>query len=138
MARSTHIALDGTRTVTDARTTADAIAEALARIDAEFSAKIAAGMDWQGKPLQIDDRATANMTSVAAFTSKANPLPAGFAWRMGDNTFLPMTATEQATMAATAASYVMALRRAMWAAKDAARAATTREEADAIRPAWPA
>jgi hypothetical protein len=135
--RVEHIALDGTRTVSDTRTLAEAQAEAVARIDLEFAAKIAEGMAWHGKRLQIDDRATANMTAVAAFTTKANPLPADFAWRMADNSFLPMNSTQQATMAATAAGYVMSLRRAMWAAKDAARAAITREEADAVQPVWP-
>jgi hypothetical protein len=123
--------------VTDARTLADAVAEAIARIDADFAQRITAGMTWSGKPLQIDPASTANMTSVSALTSKGSALPADFAWRMGDNTFLPMTAAQQASMAAAAAAYVMALRKAMWAAKDAARAARTREEADAVQVAWP-
>lgn len=138
MGGGVRLELDG-RITTYADTTrsvAAAITEAIDRIDGEFSARIAAGMTYGGKPLQIDPQSTANMTSVAALTSKGSPLPASFAWRMGDNTFLPMNAVEQATMAATAAGYVMALRRAMWTAKDAARAAKTREEADAIRASW--
>jgi hypothetical protein len=137
MPRIEHRNLDGTVTVTDTRTLAEAQAEAAARIEAEYAAQIAIGAEYGDKPLQIDPASTANMTAVAAQISAAVPLPAGFAWRMADNTFLPVTPEQMIALAAAASARVMALRKAMWAAKDAARAAETNDAADAIRATWP-
>jgi hypothetical protein len=121
----------------DNRTLAEAQAEALARIDAEFVEREAAGITWQGKPLWIDERSTQRMTSMVVSTAAGVPLPPGFAWRMGDRTFLPLDAAGLVAMAAAAAARVQALRRARWAAIDAVMAATTRAEADAVAPVWP-
>lgn len=137
MPKVTFYAPEGARVVDD-RSVADAIDEAVARIDGEYVAQIARGTTYSGKPLQIDPASTANMTAVAAQISAEVPLPADFAWRMADNTFLPVTAAQMIGLATTASARVMALRKAMWAAKDAARAAKTRDEADAVKAAWPA
>ncbi len=123
--------------VRDTRTLADAQVEAIARLQADLADRIAAGIVHSGKPLQIDDASTAHMTSSAAL-HLAGVFPAGFQWRMADNTFLPVTGPQMVTMAATAAARVVTLRRAYWAAVDAVRAATTREAADAVQAAWPA
>lgn len=116
---------------------ADAIATAIGRIRAEFDAHINAGIVWGGRPLQIDDDSTARMAAVVVQTLVGAPLPAGFAWRMGDNTYLPIDAAGVHVMAATAAGRVMALRAALWAAVDAARAATTNAEAEGVTARWP-
>jgi hypothetical protein len=127
---------DGTRTVTDNRTLADAQAEAFARIDAEFAARIAAGMQHAGRPVEIDEASTARMNAAASL-HLAGIFPAGFEWRMGDNGFLPITGPQMVALAAAAAARVLALRKARWAARDAIRAATTREAADAVTATWP-
>lgn len=123
---------DGSITVEDTRSLADARAEAVERAKRAYEAKIAEGMTWQGKSLQIDETAVARITAVMLQVVAQVPLPPGFAWRMGDNTFLPMDAAGVAAMASAAAAHVQALRVAMWAAVDAARAAETIEAADAV------
>lgn len=128
---------DGTVEHVDTRTLDEAIGEAVARFEAEYEAQIALGATYAGKPLQIDPGSTANMTAMAAQIAAGIPLPDGFAWRMADNTFLPVTDQQVIGLGATAAARVYALLRALWLAKDAARAATTREEADAVVAAWP-
>lgn len=137
MPKIAFYAPDGMRWVDD-RTLAEAQQEAIDRAEAEYVAQIAKGTTYGGKPLQIDPASQANMTAVAAQIGAEVPLPAGFAWRMGDNTFLPVTPTQMIGLATTASARVMALRKAMWAAKDAARAAKTNDEADAVRAEWPA
>lgn len=127
----------GTRTVVDDRTLSESIAEAVERIRAEYDAQIAKGTLYSGRPLQIDPASTANMTAVAAQVGAGIALPADFAWRMGDNTFLPVTGNQVIGLATTASARVMALRKAMWAAIDAARAAKTVAAADAVKAAWP-
>lgn len=128
---------DGTRTIVDNRTVADARGQALARIDAEFAAQIAAGITHAGKPLEIDEASQGRMGDMMTRARSRAGLPAGFAWRMGDNSFLPLTAAELEDMAIAASDRVIALRRARWAARDAVRAAATREAADAVQATWP-
>lgn len=128
---------DDTRSVIDNRTLADAVGEAVTRIETEYAAQIALGAVYAGKPLQVDPSSTANMTAMAAQIAAGIPLPDGFAWRMADNTFLPVTDQQVIGLGATAAARVYVLMQALWAAKDAARAAQTREAADAIVAAWP-
>ncbi len=128
---------DNTFTVEDTRTLDEARAEAVERAKLGYAAQIAAGMTWQGKPLQIDPPATANMSAVMLQVVAQIPLHPGFAWRMADNTYLPMDAAGVAAMASAAAARVQALRVAMWTTVDAARLAKTHEAADAIHAAWP-
>lgn len=127
---------DGTRETIDNRTLAEAQAEAFARIEAEFAARIAVGIQHVGRPLDIDEASTTRMTAAAAL-HLAGTFPANFAWRMADNSFLPLTGPQMVAMAAAAAARVLALRQARWAARDAVRAATTREAADSIAAVWP-
>lgn len=132
-----HRDLAGVLHVFDDRTLADAVAENVARLEREYEAQIALGTTYAGKPLQIDPASTANMTAMAAQVTAGIPLPAGFAWRMGDNTFLTVTDQQVIGLGATAAARVYVLLKALWSAKDAARAAKTREEADAVTAKWP-
>lgn len=126
-----------TRTVIDNRTLAEAQAERLNALKRELAAEIAKGITYSGKPLQIDDTSTDRMTAMV-LRAQARGLPPGFAWRMGDNTALPIaTPAEMIALADAAALRVMALRAAYWTAADAVRATTTREDADAVQAAWP-
>jgi len=128
---------DGTTTVSDTRTIAEAQDDAITRVEAEYEVQIAAGAVYAGRPLQIDRESTADMTAMAAQVTAGIPLVPNFAWRMADHTYLPVTGQQVIELGATAAARVYALRLALWAAKDAARAATTREEADATVAEWP-
>jgi hypothetical protein len=123
---------DGSTLVEDDRTLDDARAEAVQRIKAQHQAALAEGMPWEGKVLQITPEATANITAVMLQVVAGIPLRPGFAWRMLDDTFLPMDAEGVATMAQAASDRVQALRIAKWAAIDQARAAETIEDADAV------
>lgn len=127
---------DGTRETLDGRSLAEAQAEAFARIDAEYAARIAAGMTHAGRPVEIDEASTARMNAAASL-HLAGVFPAGFAWRMADNGFLPLTGPQMVALAAAAAARVLALRQARWAARDAIRNATTRAAADAVTATWP-
>lgn len=122
--------LDG-QVVSDTRSLEDARAEAAERVAEGFELTLAAGMPWQGRVLQIDDESRANL-SGAALRAQLGTLPTGFAWRMADNSFLPLDAAGVIAMAAATMDHYLALRRRMWAARDAARAAPSREAADAI------
>lgn len=129
--------LGGVLHVFDDRTLDEAKDEAVARFEAEYEAQIALGTTYAGKPLQIDEPSQSRMAAVVTQINAGATLPDGFAWRMGDNTFLPVTTNQMVGLAVTASARVMALRTVIWAAKDAARASTTREEADAITASWP-
>lgn len=131
-----HIALDGTRTVTDNRTLEDAQAERIEGLKAERDALLAQGVPFGGSFAQIDRDSTANMNAAASLHI-AGIFPANFRWRMADNTFLPVTGPQMVALAAAAAARVYALRAACWVAVDAVRAAKTREEADAVAANWP-
>lgn len=88
-------------------------------------------MPYAGRTLQIDDESCALLTSAQAMAA-LGALPHGFAWRMADNSFLPLDALELATMAIKAGAWVYELRVAMWAALDAIRAAETVEAVQAV------
>lgn len=135
-ARVEHIGLDGRVVVTDRRTLPEAQAEAVERLRGEFDAQVAKGAIYSGKPIQIDDASQMRMAAVVTQITAGVPLPAGFAWRCADNSYLPVNTNQMVGLAAAAAARVMALRVALWAAVDAARAAKTREEADAVKAAW--
>lgn len=123
---------DGSQEVEDPRTLDDAREEAVARAKDRYAGHIAEGMTWQGRPLQINGAAVANISAMMLRVVAQVPLTPGFAWRMGDNSFLPMDAAGMAAMAVAAANHIESLRQAMWADVDAARAAETNEAADAI------
>jgi len=126
----------GAVTVTDTRTLAEAQADRIDALKAERDALIDAGVIYNDKPVQIDDASTARMNAAASL-HLAGIFPAGFRWRMADNTFLAVTGPQMVALAATAAGRVYALRAAYWAARDAVAATTTREAADAIKATWP-
>lgn len=104
-----------------------------------FAAKQAAGIVYAGKPLQLRDEDLPRIegAAVQAFMVASGlpglSWPAGFAWRMGDNSFLPLpTASTMIDLAAAAASAYGALRQQLWALKDAIDAAATPAEVEAI------
>ena len=123
--------LDGVL-IRDDRSLADTQAEALERVSGAFDLAVDAGMPWAGKVVQIDDEARANMTSMV-LAAQLGLLPRDFAWRMADNTFLPMDGVGMQAMAGAALGYYLGLRRRLWAVRDAIRATTTRDEADAVQ-----
>ena len=127
---------DGSRETIDNRTLDEARAGNLARIEREFADRVAAGITFSGRPLEIDDASQAHMNAAASL-QLAGVFPASFEWRMADNSFLPVTGPQMVTLAQTAAARVYALRRARWAARDAIRAAPTRAAADAVQATWP-
>ena len=113
-------------------------AAALAAVRAAFDTRIAAGMPWDGKVLQIDDASCQLLTSADAMAA-AGGLPDGFAWRMADNSFLPLDAEGLRAMALATGAYVYALRATVWRLTDAIRAAETVGEVEAvdITAGWP-
>jgi hypothetical protein len=125
-------AADGTPTIVDTRTVSEAQAEAVDRIRAAYERELARGMPWAGKTLQIDDASINRLTAVAAAAANGVGLPPGFAWRMADNSALPLTQPAFVSMASAAFAHVNALRQRLWAAVDTARAAPTREDADKV------
>ena len=127
---ATKIYLDGVL-IDDPRSLEEARQEALDRAEICFGQALDAGMPWAGKVLQVDEASRQNLTS-AALGAQLGFLPPGFAWRMADNTFLPLTAPERIAMAAAGMAHYLALSGRRWAMRDAARAAATREEADEI------
>jgi hypothetical protein len=137
MQRRTYIASDGSAVVVDNRSLADAQAERIEALKAERDALLDQGITFGGKPVQIDAASTANMNAAASL-HLAGIFPAGFRWRMADNSFLTVTGPQMVALAATAAARVYAVRAAYWAAADAVRAATTRKAADAVTATWPA
>ncbi|MBX6386335.1 MAG: DUF4376 domain-containing protein [Microbispora sp.] len=113
-------------------------ATAKAAAKAQFDARIAAGMPWQGKVLQIDDASQERILAGKAMAD-AGTLPAGFAWRMADNTPLPLDAAGMQAMAEAAGTYVYALRAHYWSLVDAIAAAPDLAAVQAIdvTAGWP-
>lgn len=107
-------------------------------IDAAFDTAVAEGMPWQGKVLQIDDASRANISGQATralgVLMGANQLvwPQDFAWRMADNSWLPVTAEEMLDMAQAASDRYVALRLVLAAKKDAVAAAADVAAVEAI------
>lgn len=124
---------DGTVVETDTRTLDEARAEAVERVMAQFEQQMR--KPWldgpTNKPLDIDEASIARM-AAAATAAAQGLLPPNFRWRCADNSFLPLTASEMTAMAARVMGYVYMLRTLMWAAKDAAMNAPTKEAADAV------
>ena len=112
------------------RPTADEIAAEMARapklvaIEAEFAARLAVGLPYGNKVLQVDEASQQRLAAVATLAlgveqgQAGMAWPPGFAWRMADNSFLPRTAAQMLSMAQAAAGYVLALRVRRWALRD--------------------
>ena len=118
----------GAMTLIDDRTREDVAAE----MKMTFDTMIEDGMPYAGKVLQIDEESIGRMTTVAASIGAGVALPAGFAWRMKDNSSVAMDETAFLAMATAAFDYVNALRVRMWTAIDAARSAATDAAARAV------
>ncbi|MBW6402022.1 DUF4376 domain-containing protein [Roseomonas sp. HJA6] len=103
-----------------------------------LDARIAAGMPYGGATLQIDETSQARIS--AAVLLAQYELPAGFAWRMADNSAVPIDAAGMIAMGRQAAEYVAALRAHYWGLADAIAAAPDAAALDAIDLAagWPA
>ena len=104
----------------------------------QLAARVAAGMMWQSKPLQIDDMSVVRiMAGVSAADHDA--IPPGFAWRMADNSPLPLDAAGMIAMGTAAFGYVFALRTRYWQIVDAVNAAPDGDAVEAIDPTagWP-
>jgi hypothetical protein len=103
----------------------------------QLAARIAAGMPWSGRVLQIDE-ASQGRLSAAVLLSQYG-LPSGFAWRMADNSALALDAAGLVAMAHAAGTYVAALRARYWAIADAVAAAPDAAALEAIdvTAAWP-
>lgn len=87
-----------------------------------LAAKLAAGMPWSGATLQIDERSQARLGNALQL-GQADGLPQGFAWRMEDNSALPLDLAGLLAMATAAWVYVHALRLHYWGLVDDINAA---------------
>jgi hypothetical protein len=84
-----------------------------------YQTKLAAGMPYGGKVLQIDEDSQLRITGAAAAAGLVGHVPAS-GWRMADNTFLALAdAAAMIALASAAAAQVEALRVVMWGHKDA-------------------
>jgi Domain of unknown function (DUF4376) len=91
----------------------------LREVDERYAAAIAAGMPYAGKTLQVDLESQSNIDAMVTRITAGVPLPTDFAWRMADNTFLPLDAAGLVHMATGASDFVLALRITKWAHVDA-------------------
>ena len=89
-----------------------------------YDAALAAGMSYGGKVLQIREPDQANLTTMgneARWAKAAGAAwPADFAWRMADDTFLPVPTTDaMIALGEAAKAEVYRLRRVKWLHVDA-------------------
>lgn len=103
------------------------VIDAVAR---RYDAALAAGMSYGGKVLQIREPDQANLTTMgneARWAKAAGAAwPAAFAWRMADDTFLPVpTADAMIALGEAAKAEVYRLRCVKWLHVDALRALGT-------------
>jgi hypothetical protein len=120
--------------------------EARDRAIALFHAKQEAGVSYNGAVIQIRDEDLPRIEGAAlkALMAKLGAgafWPADSAWRMADNSSLAIpTAAQMIELAIIAAGAYAALRRRLWAIKDALAAAATVEAVAAIdlEKGWPA
>lgn len=117
---------------------AEAQAQKLAALSSAFDAAIAGGAPYAGKVVQIRDKdraaiAEKGMLALGVVMS-ANSLtwPAAFAWRMADNSSLPLTATEMLDLAQAAQDRYGALWSHLVALKDQIAAAAAAEDRAAL------
>lgn len=106
---------------------------------AEFSARIAAGMPWGDTRLQIDTDSRTNLLGAKGLAD-AGALPDPFAWRMQDNSMLPLDAAGVQAMATAAGLYYAGLFAVKSALVDAIAAApdVAAVEAIDVTAGWPA
>jgi hypothetical protein len=105
----------------------------------EFDARVAAGVAYGGKVLQIGDDDRANITgqssrAIASMLSGSGVTwPSDFAWRMADNSSLALpTAADMLALGQAAADRYAALRLKLGQIKDAIDAAADQAALDAI------
>lgn len=101
-------------------------------VDARLDGLLAAGMSYAGKPLQLRPVDQGNVAAMAQRAGLALEgvvtWPEGFAWRMADNSFLPLpTPADMIAMGQAAADEVLRLRMIAWGHKDAIDALDTVE-----------
>lgn len=101
--------------------------EKLAAIEQRFQQALAAGLAYGGKVLQIRPQDQINLTTMgneARWALAANaPWPADFAWRMADDSFLPVAdAATMIALAEAAKAEVYRLNQLKWQHVDAVRA----------------
>lgn len=97
------------------------------------------GFEWQGNVYDIDATAQMNMTAAYALLKGGVPGPHGGAWRTRDNRMVVMDDAALETFLEAAAQYVLAIKQASWAHKDAISGMTERAALRAydIGAAWP-
>lgn len=107
-----------------------AIAKAakLDQLQVRYAAALAAGMDYAGRQLQIREVDQQNITAMgqeARWALASNSAwPGNFAWRMLDNSFLPIPDPQaMIALGEAAKSEVYRLRQVKWAHADAIAAA---------------
>ena len=98
----------------------------LQAIAARYQQVLAAGLPYGGKVLQIREQDQANLTTMGneARWAEANGAvwPAHFAWRMADDSFLPLaTPGAMIALAEAAKTEVYRLRQVKWGHVDAVR-----------------
>lgn len=98
-------------------------------VDARYVTALKAGMPYAGTMLQIRAEDQGNISAMAQRATLAQAglvtWPDGFAWRMADDSFLPLPSpAEMIALAAAAAAEVHRLRQVMWGHKDAIAALT--------------
>lgn len=143
MPRITTFAADGVTIISQVLPTlAEAQDEARARLELQLASEVAKGMPWQGKVLQIDDVSRGHL-AASCLRARSGTLPTPFAWRMADNSMLPLDAAGMMAMAEAAMDHYLALRQQFWVACNAIAAAGTVAACDAIQlagqpvMAWP-
>lgn len=110
----------------------------LEAIEAAFDGAVSAGMPTGDKILQIDAASRQNIAAIATraigvVTSVPGMTwPVGFAWRMADNSWLPVTAAELLAMAQAAADFYTGLILHRASLKDAVAAAEDAADVEAV------
>jgi hypothetical protein len=113
-----------------------------AAVRREFDGRLAAGMPYAGKRIQIDDPSRINLSGLAAAAALAaagGAWPESYAagWITADNTRLPLpTPADALALAAAAGAYYAALRQRRRDMLDAVAAAAAPETVD-IAVGWP-
>jgi hypothetical protein len=118
-------------------------ARRLTALTARYLAALDAGMTYQGKVLQIRENDQINITAVGqeARWALAGGIawPANFAWRMADNSFLPLpTPQHMIALGEAAKAEVYRLRQVKWGHAAAIAAMETAEAVNAhdIEAGW--
>jgi hypothetical protein len=108
-----------------------------AAAQAALAARIALGMPWADQTLQIDEASQGRLSAAVLMAQYG--LPQGFAWRMADNSWLPVDAASLVTMARAAGAHVTALRAHYWGLADAIAAAPDAAAVEAVDldAGWP-